>query len=218
MKKTAVKTKTETKTTKKTKVQVEPGKRVEETIVIQRKTNPYIDNYSYRETKNILNKNPRFQVIVEHKRFDHNGAGNFEQTSSERKVFSQGGNRPNLPDKNQKLRANKSEAKVVKEQVTKVGNRSNKPANKNPVSAQGKKEKIQETTVKRRSEGTGTKTETKTSSQTTKSGVRGQDSKTSTSTKTTTKTTKIGGGAPAAGAGAGAGAGATSIRRKFGKK
>ena len=149
MKRAAVKTKTETKTTKKTKVQVEPGKRVEETIVIQRKTNPYIDNYSYRETKNILNKNPRFQVIVEHKRFDHNGAGNFEQTSSQRQVYSQGGNRPNLPDKNPKPRANKSEAKVVKEQVTKVGNRSNKPANKNPVSAQGKKEKIQETTVKR---------------------------------------------------------------------
>lgn len=216
MKRAAVKTKTETKTTKKTKVQVEPGKRVEETIVIQRKTNPYIDNYSYRETKNILNKNPRFQVIVEHKRFDHNGAGNFEQTSSQRQVYSQGGNRPNLPDKNQKLRANKSEAKVVREQVTKVGNRSNKPANKNPTTASGKKEKITETTVKRRSEGTGTKTETKTQSKTTNTGVRGQGSKSSTSTKTTTKVTKIGGGAPAAAAGAGAGA--SSIRRKFGKK
>ena len=180
MKRAAVKTKTETKTTKKTKVNVEPGKRVEETIVIQRKTNPYIDNYSYRETKNILNKNPRFQVIVEHKRFDHNGAGNFEQTSMQRQVYSQGGNRPKLPDKNQKLRANKSEAKVVKEQVTKVGNRSNKPANKNPVSASGKKEKITETTVKNRSQGTGTKTETKTQSKTTKTGVRGQESKTST--------------------------------------
>ena len=216
MKRAAVKTKTETKTTKKTKVQVEPGKRVEETIVIQRKTNPYIDNYSYRETKNILNKNPRFHVIVEHKRFDHNGGANFEQTSSQRQVYSQGGNRPKLPDKNPKLRANKSEAKVVKEQVTKVGNRSNKPAaNKNPTSASGKKEKITETTVKRRSEGTGTKTETKTQSKTTNTGVRGQGTKSSTSTKTTTKVTKIGGGAPAAAA---TGAGASSIRRKFGKK
>lgn len=213
MKRVAVKTKTETKITKKTKTQVEPGKRVEETIVIQRKANPYIDNYSYRETKNILNKNPRFQVIVEHKRFDHNGAGNFEQTSSQRQVYSQGGNRPKLPDKNQKLRANKSEAKVVREQVTKVGNRSNKPANKNPVTASAKKEKVTETTVKRRSEGTGTKTETKTQSKTTNTGVRGQGTKSSTTSKTTTKVTKIGGGAPAAAAG-----GASSIRRKFGKK
>ena len=50
MKQRAVRTKVETKgkTTKTTttKLQVEPGKRTEETIVIQKKINPYIDNYS----------------------------------------------------------------------------------------------------------------------------------------------------------------------------
>ena len=219
MNKRTVKTKTETKgkttSTTKTKIQVEPGKRMEETIVIKRKVNPYIDNYSYRETKNIYNKNPRFQVTVEHKRKgDIIGGGNFEETSYQRQVFSQGGNRQKLPEQNQKLRANKSEVKMSKPQNTttkKTSTRTNK--DKNPISSSAKKEKITETTVKRRSEGT--KTETKTQSKTTTIGVRGQPTKSSTSTKTTTKTTKIGGGSAPEG---GAVVGESSIRRRFGKK
>lgn len=181
--KKAVKTKAETKVKTTTKVVVEPGKRVEETIVVKKKVNPYVDNYSYVETKNILNKNPRFQVIVEHKRKGDIIGGNFEETSYQKQVFSQGGNRPKLQAAEQKLRGNKSENKKPKE---------NKPKEKNPVSASGKKEKIEETTVKRRNEGTGTKTQTKTESKTTSSGLRGQQT-TKTSSKTTTTTTKLGG-------------------------
>ena len=225
MNKRTVKTKTETKgktTTKTTtKVQVEPGKRVEETIVIQRKVNPYIDNYSYKETKNIYNQNPRFQVTVEHKRKgDIIGGGSFEETSSQRQVFSQGGNRPKLPEQNQKLRGTKSEAKTPKQQTTTTTTKKTTTTTKttttkekNPVASSGRKEKITETTVKRRSEGTGSKTETKTQTKTTTTGVRGQPTTSSTTTKTTTKTTKIGGGDDK-----GEAAGASSIRRKFGKK
>ena len=222
MKQRAVRTKVETKgkTTTKTatKLQVEPGKRTEETIVIRKKTNPYIDNYSYKETKNILNKNPRFQVTVEHlRKGDIIGGGNFEETSYQRQVFSQGGNRPKLPDQNQKLRSNKSDPKMRGGSTTTTTKKTTttRTANKNPVSATGKKEKITETTVKRRSEGTGTKTETRTQSKTTTSGVRGQTSS-STNTKTTTKTTKLEGG-NAGGSKAGS-TGGSSIRRKFGKK
>ena len=217
MKQRAVRTKVETKgktTTKTTtKVKVEPGKRTEETIVIKKKTNPYIDNYSYKETKNILNKNPRFQVIVEHlRKGDIIGGGNFQETSYQRQVFSQGGNRPKLPEQNQKLKSNKSEPKLRSTSSTTTTKKTTtRNANKNPVSATGKKEKITETTVKRRNEGTGTKTETRTQSKTTTSGVRGQTSS-STSTKTTTKTTKLGGGKDAGSTGG------SSIRRKFGKK
>ena len=226
MKQRAVRTKVETKgkTTKTTttKLQVEPGKRTEETIVIQKKINPYIDNYSYKETKNILNKNPRFQVTVEHlRKGDIIGGGNFEQTSFQRQVFSQGGNRPKLPDQNQKLKSNRSDTKITKQNnrsgagsttTTTKKTTTTRTTNKNPVSATGKKEKITETTVKRRNEGTGTKTETRTQSKTTTSGVRGQGSSSSTSTKTTTKTTKLGGEK------AGGSTGGSSIRRKFGKK
>ena len=228
MKQRAVRTKVETKgkTTKTTttKLQVEPGKRTEETIVIQKKVNPYIDNYSYKETKNILNKNPRFQVTVEHlRKGDIIGEGNFEQTSYQRQVFSQGGNRPKLPDQ-QKLKSNRSDTKITKQSnrsgagssTTTTKKTTTRTTNKNPTSATGKKEKITETTVKRRNEGTGTKTETRTQSKTTTSGVRGQGSTSSTSTKTTTKTTKIG-EEKASGSKAGS-TGGSSIRRKFGKK
>ena len=212
----------------KKKVDIEPGKRVEEIIVIKKKINPYIDNYSYVETKNILNNNPRFQVIVEHRRKgDIIGGGNFEETSYQRQVYSQGGNRPNLPAQDQKLRSNKSEVKMMKQSVTKSGSAprggqtttttkkttttttKTTTREKKPVSSTGGKEKVVETTMKRRNEGTGTKTQTKTESKTTTSGLRGQQT-TSTSSKTTTTTTKI----EAKDGNATGG----SIRKKFAKK
>ena len=217
-KRVATKQKVETKV-KTTKVTVEPSKRVEEVIVIKKKVNPYIDNYSYVETKNILNTNPRFQVVVEHRRKgDILGDGNFEETSYQRQVFSQGGNRPKLPPQDQKLRGNKSEVKMVKQAAPRTGTqtttttkktttrttttsrdtktRDTKPKDtktrdKNPVSSSGKKEKIEETTMRRRNEGTGTKTQTKTETKTTSSGLRGQQ-QSKTSSKTTTTTTKLG--------------------------
>ena len=205
------KQKVETKV-KTTKVTVEPSKRVEEVIVIKKKVNPYIDNYSYVETKNILNTNPRFQVVVEHRRKgDILGGGNFEETSYQRQVFSQGGNRPKLPPQDQKLRGNKSEVKMVKQAAPRTGTqtttttkktttrtttRDTKPKDtktrdKNPVSATGKKEKVEETTMRRRNEGIGTKTQTKTETKTTSSGLRGQQ-QSKTSSKTTKTTTKLG--------------------------
>ena len=217
MSKRVAKQKVETKV-KTTKVTVEPSKRVEEVIVIKKKVNPYIDNYSYVETKNILNTNPRFQVVVEHRRKgDILGGGNFEETSYQRQVFSQGGNRPKLPPQDQKLRGNKSEVKMVKQAAPRTGTqtttttkktttrttttrdtktRDTKPKDtktrdKNPVSSSGKKEKIEETTVRRRNEGTGTKTQTKTETKTTSSGLRGQQ-ESKTSSKTTKTTTKLG--------------------------
>ena len=65
-------------------------------------------------------------------------------------------------------------------------------AQKGPNTATGGKEKVTETTVKRRNEGTGSKTETRTQSQTTRTG--GAEGTSSTSTKTTTKVTDLGPG------------------------
>ena len=177
----------------------EPEPRMEEKIVQTKKKKEYLDNYQYHETKDIKNPNPRYQVIVEHKRLGDIIGGTFEETSYQRQVFSQGSNRPELTEKSTtvtktgsavppSLRGNKSQITTTKKTITSLT--SSKAADKTPSSVTGGKEKVTETTVKRRNEGTGTKTETRTESKTTRTGGKGG----STSSSTTTKTTQLGKG------------------------
>ena len=191
----------------------EPSPRVEEKIVITKKKKEYLDNYQYHETKNIKSKNPRYQVIVEHKRLGDIIGGTFEETSYQRQIFAQGSSRPQIVEQTTtttatgsaapKLRANKSEARMVtktkiesttggpqKTETTTTNKRTTttttttktettKPAQQ--VSA--KAEKITETTMKRRNEGTGSTTTSRTEKTTTTGGAGS-----STTTKTTTRT------------------------------
>ena len=177
----------------------EPEPRMEEKIVQTKKKKEYLDNYQYHETKDIKNPNPRYQVIVEHKRLGDIIGGTFEETSYQRQVFSQGSNRPELTEKSTtvtktgsavppSLRGNKSQITTTQKTITSLT--SSKAADKTPSSVTGGKEKVTETTVKRRNEGTGTKTETRTESKTTRTGGKGG----STSSSTTTKTTQLGKG------------------------
>ena len=189
-----------------------PEPRMEEKIIQTKKKKEYLDNYQYHETKEIRNKNPRFQVIVEHQRLGDIIGGTFEETSYQRQVFSQGSNRPQLTEKKTtitktgsatgqpSLRGNKSQVTMTKTKITgsapqqQTGKRTTttttttKTSQRGGNPATGGKEKVTETSVKRRSEGTGSKTETKTESKTTTSG-RGGQTATSTTTKTTTRTT-----------------------------
>ena len=168
------------------KVVREVGPRREEVIQTTKKKNEYMDNFSYRETKDLKRNNPRYFVVVEHTRKgDIFGGGNFEKTSYERQVYSQGGNRPKL-DGNDKLRGGKKPAQQPP--AARRNNTSNNTRKPNPVSATATKEKIQQTTMKRRNEGTVSKTESRTETKTTTTGIRGQK-KESTTSKTTTKTT-----------------------------
>ena len=168
------------------KVVREVGPRREEVIQTTKRRNEYMDNFSYRETKDLKRNNPRYFVVVEHTRKgDIFGGGNFEKTSYERQVYSQGGNRPKL-DGNDKLRGGKKPAQQPP--AARRNNTSNNTRKPNPVSATATKEKIQQTTMKRRNEGTVSKTESRTETKTTTSGIRGQK-KESTTSKTTTKTT-----------------------------
>ena len=199
--------------------EVEP--RVEEKIVQTRKRKEYLDNYQYHETKDIKRDNPRYHCIVEHKRLGDIIGGTFEETSYQRQVFSQGSNRPNITESktlitttgtatNPKLRANKSEARLVKKTLNSNGPISNETStkktttrttrntttnenkrDKNPTSATATNEKIHQTTMKRRNDGTTSKTETRTETKTTTSGTRGEQ-KTSSTTKTTTTRTRGG--------------------------
>ena len=189
-----------------------PEPRVEEKIVQTKKKKEYLDNYQYHETKEIKNKNPRFQVIVEHQRLGDIIGGTFEETSYQRQVFAQGSNRPQLTEKTTTvtktgsatgqppLRGNKSQVTMKKTTITgaapqttqttskRTTTTTTRTAQKAPTTSTGGKEKTTETTVKRRSEGTGSKTETKTETKTTTTG-RGGATESSTTTKTTTRTT-----------------------------
>ena len=217
-----------------------PEPRVEEKIVQTKKKKEYLDNYQYHETKNIKNPNPRFQVVVEHQRLGDIIGGTFEETSYQRQVFSQGSNRPQLTEKTTTvtktgsaagptLRGNKSQVTMKKTTITgsapqttsskktTTTTTTTKTAQRGGPGGAGGKEKVTETSVKRRTEGTGSKTETKTESKTTTSGRGGpggsstttkttttrttsskpaetKQSSTTTTTKTTTRTTKTSGG------------------------
>ena len=189
----------------------EPSPRVEEKIVITKKKREYLDNYQYKETKQIKSKNPRYQVIVEHKRLGDIIGGTFEETSYQRQIFSQGSSRPQIVEQSKtqtatgsalpKLKANKSESRLVTKtkiestsgpqttestttktrttKTTTTKTESSKPAQ----SVTAKAEKITETTMKRRNEGTGSTTTSRTEKTTTTGGAGG-----STTTKTTTRT------------------------------
>jgi len=217
-----------------------PEPRVEEKIIQKKKKKEYLDNYQYHETKNIKNPNPRFQVVVEHQRLGDIIGGTFEETNYERQVFSQGSNRPQLTEKTTTvtktgsaagptLRGNKSQVTMKKTTITgsapqttsskktTTTTTTTKTAQRGGPGGAGGKEKVTETSVKRRTEGTGSKTETKTESKTTTSGRGGpggsstttkttttrttsskpaetKQSSTTTTTKTTTRTTKTSGG------------------------
>ena len=190
------------------KIVREVGPRREEIIQTIRKKNEYVDNFSYHETKEIKRNNPRYFVVVEHNRKGDIFGGNFEQTSYERQVYSQGGNRPKLNDGN--LRGKKQppqsgSTQVTKKTTTTTTKTTTRERKQNPVSATATKEKIHETTMKRRNEGTVSKTESRTETKTTTSGVRGGERKTQQTTTTTTRTR-------------GGDAEGSSIRKRFGKK
>ena len=189
----------------------EPSPRVEEKIVITKKKREYLDNYQYKETKNIKSKNPRYHVIVEHKRLGDIIGGTFEETSYQRQIFSQGSSRPQIVEQSKtqtatgsalpKLKANKSESRLVTK--TKIESTSGpqttestttkkrtttttttKTESSKPAqSVTAKAEKITETTMKRRNEGTGSTTTSRTEKTTTTGGAGA-----STTTKTTTRT------------------------------
>ena len=187
----------------------EPEPRVEEKIVITKKKREYLDNYQYHETKNIKSKNPRYQVIVEHKRLGDIIGGTFEETSYQRQIFAQGSSRPQIVEQTTtqtatgsampKLKANKSEARLVTK--TKIESVSGPAATETTTTKKrtttttttktestkpavsAKAEKITETTMKRRNEGTGSTTTSRTEKTTTTGGAGS-----STTTKTTTQT------------------------------
>lgn len=154
-------------------------------VPLKKSKNENLFNIQYYESKDI--KNQKHQVYVYHRIKGDiiGGDGNFEQTNAQSRIYSQGGNRPKIEQKtdgrrNQdNLRGNKTKTP----NVTSARNRA--PAT---ATATAKNEKIQQTTMKRRNDGTSSKYETKTETRTTTSGLRGQPKGISTNTTKTTST------------------------------
>jgi len=152
-------------------------------VPLKKSKNENLFNIQYYESKDI--KNQKHQVYVYHRIKGDiiGGDGNFEQTNAQSRIYSQGGNRPKIEQKtdgrrNQdNLRGNKTKTP----NVTSARNRA-------PATATAKNEKIQQTTMKRRNDGTSSKYETKTETRTTTSGLRGQPKGISTNTTKTTST------------------------------
>ena len=155
---------------------------------IQSTKKDFLFNIQYHETKAL--KKPNLQAFVHHRiRGDIFGGENFVKTKTQRAIYSQGPNRPKLEisklNENQEiLRGNKS-VKVL----TKYSSRTTEP-NKAKVKAptttiaNAKNEKIQETSMKRRNEGTSSKTETRTEIKTVSKGFRGKPNEAFSSTTT----------------------------------
>ena len=159
---------------------------------INKTKNDFILNIQYHETKCI--RKPKYEVVVNHRiKGDILGDGNFAKTSERREIYSQGGNRPKLEPRrndNQNLRTNRSQQNRVVKASYNTATAPN-PRGRNQVQATAKNEKIQQTSMRRRNDGTSSKTETRTETRTTTSGLRGQPKEnTRISTKTTTRTTK----------------------------
>lgn len=152
-------------------------------VPLKKSKNENLFNIQYYESKDI--KNQKHQVYVYHRIKGDiiGGDGNFEQTNAQSRIYSQGGNRPKIEQKtdgrrNQdNLRGNKTKTP----NVTSARNRA-------PATATVKNEKIQQTTMKRRNDGTSSRYETKTETRTTTSGLRGQPKGISTNTTKTTST------------------------------
>jgi len=103
-----------------------PAPRVEERIIQTRKKLEYLDNYQYHETKVLRNKNPRNSSVVIHKRLGDIWGGTFEETTTQKQVFVDGRNRPQLQQtkttisttgtvNNPRLRANRSDVTNTKQ-------------------------------------------------------------------------------------------------------
>lgn len=102
-----------------------PAPRVEERIIQKRKKLEYLDNYQYRETK-VFRKNPRTSSVVIHKRLGDIWGGTIEETTSQKQIFVDGKNRPQLQQtkttisttgtvNNPRLRANRSDVTNTKQ-------------------------------------------------------------------------------------------------------
>ena len=152
---------------------------------IKKTKNDFVKNIQYRETKDI--KNPKHQASVYHRIKGDIFGGEFGTISYE--MLASAEQRPKLQVKPQKLKGNKSDLKMpVKTTTTTSTTKTTNFRQRTPLTSTAKTEKVQETKVGRRNDGTSSRTQTKFESKTTTSGLRGKPNESSVTTKTMTRT------------------------------
>ena len=152
---------------------------------IKKTKNDFVKNIQYRETKDI--KNPKHQASVYHRIKGDIFGGEFGTISYE--MLASAEQRPKLQVKPQKLKGNKSDLKMpVKTTTTTSTTKTTNFRQRTPLTSTAKSEKVQETKVGRRNDGTTSRTQTKFESKTTTSGLRGKPNESSVTTKTMTRT------------------------------
>ena len=152
---------------------------------IKKTKNDFVKNIQYRETKDI--KNPKHQASVYHRIKGDIFGGEFGTISYE--MLASAEQRPKLQVKPQKLKGNKSDLKMpVKTTTTTSTIKTTNFRQRTPLTSTAKSEKIQETKVGRRNDGTTSRTQTKFESKTTTSGLRSKPNESSVTTKTMTRT------------------------------
>jgi len=149
---------------------------------IKKTRNDFLKNIQYRETKDI--KNPKHQASVYHRIKGDIIGGEFGKISYE--MFASAEQRPRLQGKPQRLKGNKSDLKMPTK--TTPSTKTTNFRQRTPLTSTAKSQKIQETKVGRRNDGTSSRTQTKFESKTTTSGLRGRPNESSVTTKTTTRT------------------------------
>ena len=152
---------------------------------IKKTKNDFVKNIQYRETKDI--KNPKHQASVYHRIKGDIFGGEFGTISYE--MLASAEQRPKLQVKPLKLKGNKSDLKMpVKTTTTTSTTKTTNFRQRTPLTSTAKSEKVQETKVGRRNDGTTSRTQTKFESKTTTSGLRGKPNESSVTTKTMTRT------------------------------
>ena len=86
----------------------QPSPRKEEKIIITKKRKDYLDNYQYKETKVIKDKNPKKISLVEHQRLGDIIGGFYEETTYQTQTFNYGGNLPRIQNRGSKTNLNQT--------------------------------------------------------------------------------------------------------------
>ena len=160
-----------------------PKPRVEEKIVQKKKKVEYLDNYQYKETKNIKDHNPNKVSIVTHQRLGDIIGGSFEETTYQKHTMTDTGKGPRLYSQQTTKTTTRRDAKGKPvEKKTTTTQRSNTASRTVPAKSREMRKEVRKFATNTNLKPAPKKQETKT---TTKTVTK------TTTTRTTTKPAEV---------------------------
>jgi hypothetical protein len=161
-----------------------PKPRVEEKIVQKKKKVEYLDNYQYKETKNIKDNNPNKVSIVTHQRLGDIIGGSYEETTYQKHTMTDTGKGPRLYSQQTTKTTTRRDAKgkPVEKKTTTTTQRSNTASRTVPAKPREMRKEVKKFSTNTNLKPAPKKQETKT---TTKTITK------TTTTRTTTKPAEV---------------------------